>query len=109
MNQKYINTAHVIGALLTFSGAVMQLVELSYAKYVFAAGALLLLVLQVFFVIKSNNKEIRIRRINRMMLFATAMLAVAAYMMFTRPYSNSWVVMVLIYAVLSVFFTFRVK
>ena len=49
----------------------------------------------------------RIKRLNRILLLATAVLGVAVYMMFANPVSESWVVMVLLYAVLSVFLTFR--
>ena len=110
MNQKILNTAQIAGALLVFGGALLKLLEVGTSgTYVFTAGAVILIFVQLINVLKTKNADKRIQRLNRILLLATALLGLAAYMMFAKPYSESWVVMVLLYAVLSVFLSFRSK
>ena len=107
MNQVHLKYFQIAGGLLILTGAALQVFEFNFAKYVFSAGALILILLQMFFVLKSNKEDKRIKRLNRLLFLVTATLGVAAYLMFTG--ANSWVVMVLLYAVLTVFLSFRGK
>ena len=108
MNQRILNIIQIAGAILAFGGALIKLLEPGIpGTYIFTAGAVILLVVQFINVLKTKNADMRIKRLNRILLLATALLGVAAYMMFANPVSESWVVMVLLYAVLSVFLTFR--
>ncbi|MHB9056719.1 MAG: hypothetical protein ACYC2P_11300 [Paludibacteraceae bacterium] len=105
MNKRTLNTAQLIGSLLTFAGAALQLFEFEFSKYVFASGALSLIVVFFIYNYLARNENSLVRRHHRLMMFATLFLGIGAYLMFTNK--GSWVVMVLIYALISVYLSFR--
>ncbi len=110
MNKKILSIAQITGAVLVFGGAFLKLLEYGTpTTYIFSAGAFILIVVQFIHTLQARKEEKRIQRLNRLLLIATAVLGLSAYMMFAKPYSESWVVMVLLYAVLSVFLSFRTK
>ena len=93
------------GGTLTIIGAVAQLFKANYAPYVFAIGAAILIFIQVKITMDSWNVVMRQQRLARIGLFSSLLLALAAYFMFSG--SNLWVVAVLIYALSSLFLSFR--
>ena len=105
MKNKSLHSVQLAGSLLTLTGAALQLFELEFSKYVFAIGALILIVVYFIYTLRAKNEPNRIQRQHRLMLFATLFLGVAAYLMYTN--NDTWVVMVLIYALISVFLSFR--
>ncbi len=105
MKNKSLHSVQLAGSLLTLTGAVLQLFELEFSKYVFAIGALILIVVYFIYTLRAKNEPNRIQRQHRLMLFATLFLGVGAYLMYTNK--DTWVVMVLIYALISVFLSFR--
>lgn len=88
MNQRILNIAPIAGAILTFSGHD-QIMNRASGTYIFTAGAVILLVVQFINVLKTKNADMRIKRLNRILLLATAVLGVAVYMMFANPVSES--------------------
>lgn len=105
MNNRTLYSGQLIGSLLTFAGAAFQLFEFQFSKYIFALGALILIVVFFIYNYQARNESSRVMRQHRLMLFATMFLGVGAYFMFVG--NDSWVVMVLVYALISVFLSFR--
>ena len=106
MKQTDINKIILItGGGLAVVGAVLKLIDKIYAPYVFSIGAACLIFIQLMHTLENKDAEVRQKRLYRNGLFASLMLAVAAYFMFNN--SNSWVVAVLIYSLSTLFLSFR--
>ena len=73
-------------------GAVAQLLELSYAPYIFSVGAALLIYVQLRNYLDKAKADSRTMRFARIGLVTSLLLALAAYFMFTA--SNLWVISV---------------
>ena len=96
---------YLVGSIITFAGAVAQLLEHSYAPYIFSVGAALLIYVQIKNFIDKGKADSRTMRFARIGLVTSLLLALAAYFMFTA--SNLWVIAVLIYALSSLYHSFR--
>lgn len=90
---------------LTILGAFAKLFDISYAPYIFSAGAALLIFIQGKNALDNKSANTRQRRLAANGFLTSLALALAAYFMFTG--SNTWVVLVLIYSLSSFFLTFR--
>ncbi|MBN2765797.1 MAG: hypothetical protein JXR27_05435 [Paludibacteraceae bacterium] len=104
MTKHTYNKLFAIAAVLTFGGAIATLLDNIYGKYIFSAGALGIVILQAIQAL-ADKLSPRMQRLHRIGFLASLMLALGAYFMFTG--SNSWVVAVLIYALVSLFVSFR--
>ncbi len=109
MSKKQVSYLQALGAILVVVGATVRLFEADFPvfKYLFSLGAIILIVVAFIHHHQARNEDIRVQRQYRMMLFATAFLGVAGYLMFLND--ERWVVLVLMYAVISVFLSFRGK
>lgn len=107
MQKQLSQTLYLIGGSLAVFGAIAQLLEKTFAPYFFSAGAIIFIGLQVYYVIEAKSKSNREQRLARMGLFSTLLLGLSAYFMFIH--SNSWVVALLIYALTTLFFSFRTE
>lgn len=105
MQKQLTKTLYITGDLITFSGVILQLIEFHYASYIFSLGSALLIFMQIRSFMKNSDAEMRIKRLSRINLFSSLLLALAAYFMFTS--SNLWVVAVLIYALSTLTLSFR--
>lgn len=94
-------TAGTILILASFA----QFLKLKYAPYIFVIGAALLIFIHGKNAFDNVTTDRRQQRLARIGFFTSFTLALAAYFMFTG--SNSWIVMVLIYALSSLFQSFR--
>ncbi len=99
----------LIGSVLVFAGAVFQLFDFDYAisKYIFSLGALSLIVVYFTQNYQAKDEDKRTQRQYRLMIFASLFLGVSAFLMFKND--ERWVVLVLVYALISVFLSFRGK
>jgi hypothetical protein len=95
----------IIAGTLTILGAFGQLFNLALAPYLFSLGSGLLIYVQGKNAYDIKTSDARLRRLARLGFLTSLLLAIAAYLMFTG--SNSWVVLVLMYAALSFFLSFR--
>ncbi len=102
---KYIRILIIVGGLLLFAGALSHCFNYFFAPYVFAAGAVLMMVQSLLMAQNLRQKDIRTRRLGRISFMATLMLLLAAYCMFVH--STSWVVFLLVYVLISLFVSFR--
>jgi hypothetical protein len=106
MQKQNITSFFFIAAgTLVLSGAVMSLLALKFAPFVFSGGVAGLIIIQAKIAYDKRNEQIRNKRLSRISLFNSLLLILGAYSMFTG--TNSWVVLVLIYALSSFFLTFR--
>jgi Ca2+/Na+ antiporter len=106
MKKTDINKVLLIsGGGLTVFGCFAKLFDLSYAPYIFSVGAAFLIYIQLMYTIDNKNADSRQKRLTRNGLFSSLFLVIAAYFMFKD--SNSWVVAVLIYALSTLFISFR--
>ena len=104
MTKRTYNYIFALSAMLTFAGAIAALLDNAYGKYIFSAGALGIIILQAIQALADNLTH-RMPRLHRIGFMASLTLALGAYFMFTG--SNSWVVAVLIYALVSLFVSYR--
>ena len=95
----------IIAGTLTILGSITQLFKLVYAPYVFSLGVVLVILLHSLDAFDKSKTDKRQQRLARIGLLTSLMLGIGAYFMFTG--SNSWVVMVLIYALSTFFQSFR--
>ncbi|HET7732571.1 MAG TPA: hypothetical protein VFK73_01935 [Paludibacter sp.] len=93
------------GSLLAVLGCIIKFFDITYAPYVFSTGAVFLIYVQLKHLIDNRKSETREKRLSRNGMLSSLLLGLAAYFMFTG--SNSWVVAVLIYALSSLFLSFR--
>ncbi len=107
MQNKLSQALYFVGGTLTIAGALAVFFQVEYAKYIFSAGAALIIYLQTVHALNLRNADTRKQRLARIGFLSSLLLALAAYFMFTH--SNSWVVAVLIYALVSLFLSFRDK
>jgi hypothetical protein len=94
-----------VGSGLAILGSVTKLFNISYAPYLFSGGAAFLIYIQIKYLIDNWKSDTREKRLSRNGLLSSLLLGLAAYFMFTG--SNTWVVAVLIYALSSLFLSFR--
>jgi len=95
----------ITAGTITMLGAFARLFDLKYAPYIFSIGAALIIFIQGKNAFENSSTDRRQQRLARIGFLTSLMLGLAAYFMFTG--SNSWVVMVLIYALSSLFQSFR--
>ena len=94
-----------VGSVLTVIGSIIKLFDIQYAPYVFSTGAAFLIYIQLKHFFENRKSETREKRLSWNGLLSSLLLGLAAYFMFTD--SNTWVVAVLIYALSSLFLSFR--
>lgn len=108
MTKNNLTFIQFAGSLLILIGAALKFFQFEFANYIFATGAAFLIGLQIFHLSKSGEEaDLQKRRQHRLMLFVTLFLGVAVYFMFTEK--NTWVPLVLVYALASLFLSFRNK
>jgi len=105
MSKQNLQIIFIIGGTITIVGAIAQLFNVTAAPYVFSAGALIIIALQLMAALNSKNSDPRLQRLTRVNFITSLFLALAAYFMFTS--ANSWVVAALIYALSSLIMSFR--
>jgi len=95
----------ITAGTLTVLGAFGKIFDLKYAPYLFAIGAALLIFVQAKNMIDKWKAELRVQRRARAGFMTSLFLGLASYFMFSG--SNSWVIVLLIYALSSFFNSFR--
>lgn len=107
MNNKILNILFPIGGITIILASFLKITDNEFAKYVYSVGALLLITYHAIIALRSKNSESHIQRSTRMGFVNSMFLAVGAYFMFTD--ANSWILAVLIYALATLFLSFRTK
>ena len=97
----------VVYGILLVLGALLFTLDIAYSQYLFAAGAVLAILQTLVYAIQNRTDDRREARLQRLNFIASLFLGVAAWLMFAG--SNSWLPMVIIYAVVTFFLSFRGK
>lgn len=102
---KYIQYLYVSGILLVIVGSLGHFFDLSLFKYIFGVGTLLLIIKQFIEMFNIISPDFRQKSLRRMNIMLTLMLALATYSMFDG--TTLWMAVVLIYALVTLFMSFR--
>lgn len=105
MKNNLLKIGHLLGGLLTLSGVILQFLQYQYAQWIFIAGVVLLIIVQLLYMLQTKPDDIRKQRQVGLMFLSTILLGVGAYLMYIG--NGYWIVTVLIYGVLSVFLALR--
>ncbi len=99
----------IIAFLLLLAGAVGRIVDQHYAfaPYVFGVGAFLMVVLAISDMWSHRSAAFRETRLFRINLLASLALVIGAYLMYRN--SNSWVICLMVYALVTLFLSYRFK
>ena len=93
------------GGILTILGSAAQLFDFKSAPWIFSVGAILMIYLQFVNVMNKKDSVLIQKRIARFGFISSLLLGLSSYFMFSG--SNLWVISVLIYALSSLYFSFR--
>lgn len=105
MNKRLQNSSYVLGTLLLLVSAVLVMEHIRYGTYLFAIGASLVILNKLWN--QYRGDDFRLRRMNRYQLFSAILLVGCSYLQFYDQ--NSWVVLLLIVAVMELFVSFRIS
>lgn len=86
-------------------GSLLHFLNWSAGKYVFAAGASVIIVMQLIQLVKTPAEGFRAQRIQRMNFMVSLVLALGVYSMVEG--TTLWVAAILIYALVTLFLSFR--
>lgn len=105
MKVKWIQVALGIAALLLVAGSLMHFFENELGKYFFGAGAIAIIMNQLIFLLSEKTADFRRQRVLRLNLMVSMILALATWSMFDN--TTLWIPAVLIYALVTLFLSFR--
>lgn len=106
MNKKYFSLFSTIGLSAIILGTITQIIDLAPAIYIFSFGALVIIVTQLLVALDKQTDNYK-QRLARISFISSLFLGLASYFMYMH--SNSWVVAVLIYALITLYLSFRNK
>jgi hypothetical protein len=107
INKTFINSLFPAGAILVFVASILAYYKIEYVEFLFALGAITLIAYHAILAYNQQDKDRNVQRLYRMGFISSLFLGIATYFMFTE--SNSWIVMVLIYTVTTLYISFRIK
>ena len=105
MNDKVNGLLLATGAALVLLSSVLVMESVAIGKYFFAAGALFYIISRLQ--MKYTGDNYKIRRLNRFIYISSLLLVGICYLQFKG--NNSWVVLLLITAIIELYTTFRVS
>ena len=105
MNKRLQNYSYLLGTLLLLVSAVLVMEHIRYGTYLFAIGASLVILNKLWN--QYRGDDFRLKRMNRYQLFSAILLVGCSYLQFHDQ--NSWVVLLLIVAILELFVSFRIS
>lgn len=107
MNSKTINNLFPAGAVLVFISAVLQFWKIPYLPVGYTLGTIMLIVYHAYTAYNTTETTKTNQRLHRIGFIASLFLAVGSYFMLTN--SLSWIVTTLIYALITLFLSYRLK
>lgn len=105
MKTKILKATHLLGGVLTLCGVALDFLRNEKSKWLFIAGVAILVIVQLFYMFQTKTDDIRKKRLLRLMFLSTVLLGIAAYLMYMG--NGYWLVLVLIYALLSIYLATR--
>lgn len=97
--------AQILGSVAVVAGSLFHFFEFPAGKFIFGAGALILIVQQLLLMLNSPVQGFREQRLQRMNFMVSLVLALAVYSMVEG--TTLWIAAVLIYALVTLFLSFR--
>jgi hypothetical protein len=107
LKNKIIQNIYVIAFVCLLIGSLGHFFEQKIFKFIFAFGALILVLNHSLVMYKTKQPDFRQKRLLRINMFLSLLPAVAAYSMFDG--TTLWVVLLLIYALVTVMLSLRNK
>ncbi|MBR5086838.1 MAG: hypothetical protein IKX31_07515 [Muribaculaceae bacterium] len=111
INPKIITLLLCVGMLVLLTTAFLPIIGIKWQwlRYTYAAGAVLTLIAQLL--TKSPSKELRVKRLSHMNVWAAILYCVSAGCLFTnsQDMQNSWVAFLLAGAVLQIYATLMIS
>jgi len=102
---KVLSAIYVTGFVIVIIASLAHFFQFGLAKYFFSAGAILLIAERLIVMFRETGSDFRMQRLQRMQLMLSLVLALAAWSMFDG--TTLWVAAVLIYALVTIFLSFR--
>ena len=99
------NISYMLGAVLLLVSAVLVMEHVQYGNYLFAIGAALIILNKLSS--QYRGTDFRLKRMNRYNLFSAIILVGCSYLQFHD--NNSWVVLLLLVAILELFISLRIS
>lgn len=97
--------AQLAGSIAVVVGSLLHFFDSPAGKYIFGAGALILILQQLVFILQSPATDFRVQRLQRMNFMVSLVLALAVYSMVEG--TTLWIAAILIYALVTLFLSFR--
>ena len=107
MKRSTIKTILISSNTLLLIGAILSIANISFAVYIFGAGALVGIILPLLLVRNDTQENKRNSRLFRINFMVSLMPLLSAYFMYND--SNSWVIALLIYALTTLFLSTRIE
>lgn len=106
MTKEQLHTLWIgVYSILLLAGAILMATDQRLGFYLFAAGTLLAVAQSFTFAIQNKTEDVRTARLHRLYFLCSLILIVASGLMWVG--NNGWVVMIILYCVLTVFLSFR--
>lgn len=105
MNQQLNKQLFIAGNIIVLLGAAGWIIQPEIFSYIYSAGVALLIFVQIRHSFQTKNADKRQKRLIVNAMFATLVLGIGAYYMFKG--SMSWVPAVIIYAITTLFLSYR--
>ncbi|MDD4199184.1 MAG: hypothetical protein PHZ12_07245 [Paludibacter sp.] len=102
---RIIQFLYSIGVALIIIGSFGHFFDLQLFKFIFATGTLLAIISGLISIFNAREPDFRQKRLLRMNMMLSLMLALATYSMFEG--TTLWIAVVLIYALVTLFMSFR--
>jgi Ca2+/Na+ antiporter len=105
MKINILTVFYVTGLLLVILASIGHFFEIQYSNIVFAIGASMLVIERIIVMLREKETDFRKQRLLRMNLMLSLVLVLAAYSMLDG--TTLWIPAVLIYALITLFLSFR--
>jgi uncharacterized membrane protein YfcA len=102
---KLMRYLHIGGISFIIAGSLGHFFDQPLFKYIFGVASLILIVSQLIEMLKARNPDFKQKRLLRMNMMLSLMLALATYSMFDG--TTLWIAVVLIYALITLYMSFR--
>lgn len=100
-----LSIIYVLGFAIIIIASLAYFFQYEPARYFFSAGAILLIAERLIVMFRNTGNDFRTQRLQRMQLMLSLVLALAAWSMFEG--TTLWIAAVLIYALVTLFLSFR--
>jgi len=97
--------AWIVSFLALVAGSLMHFFELQSGKFVFGGGAAIIIIIQLVFLLREPAEGFRAQRLQRMNFMVSLVLALGVYSMVEG--TTLWIAAILIYALVTLFLSFR--